>query len=46
MIIHFRDGDIIECQYISFYKGNLIVDEMHIVIMADVADITDNEEDE
>lgn len=46
MVIHFKDGDTMECVHISFYKSDLIVDEMHIVMMADVADITDNEEDE
>lgn len=45
MTINFKDGSTYECENISFYKGDLIADEMMVFFIEDIADITDDYEE-
>lgn len=42
MTINFKDGSTHECENISFYKGDLIADEMMIFNINDVSDIAED----
>lgn len=46
MIINYKDGSTLHCTVISLDGKSLIADEMYIVDIKDVADITDDEEEE
>lgn len=43
MVIHYHDGGKLYCTEISFYNGDLIADEMYVVNLEDVVDITDDD---
>lgn len=43
MTINYKDGSTLDCTNISFYNGDLIADEIYVINIDDIADITDDE---